>query len=200
MRDLISRGDLIASIDCICSSGGIWGEAFEAYKKAFKKLVEDIPSAEPPSDLKGIEIVRIKDIPEIHTVEASYVENYEDAIRKPPGAWKNELFPKILDGIDRCLKITCEKDRQTNNWIFTAKMHMIHPDELFLTVRNENAKEESRWIPVTQKQIDSIRERMCDEYCKWQDRPTLSSLWGICKTCPLQVNELEKWNETKEMP
>lgn len=41
---------------------------------------------------------------------------------------------------------------------------------------------------MTQEKIDTIRERMCDEYCVFY---TLSQLVkdGICKTCPL--NELE---------
>lgn len=42
---------------------------------------------------------------------------------------------------------------------------------------------------MTQEQIDSIRERMCNEYCKWPGMPVQRVLYEICKTCPL--NELE---------
>lgn len=140
------------------------------------------------SDLKRIEIVRIKDIPEVHTVEVSYVENYEDAIRMPPDTWKDKLYPKILDGIDKCLKITCEKDRQTNNWIYTAKMYMIHPDELFLTVGKENQELKSAY---NSGWVDAINYVIKHELFiepkkgKWVDIVEMDSGWkpfkvGMC--------------------
>ena len=42
---------------------------------------------------------------------------------------------------------------------------------------------------MTQDQIDNIRERMCDNYCKWQGMPVQRVLYDICNECPL--NELE---------
>ena len=43
---------------------------------------------------------------------------------------------------------------------------------------------------MTQEQIDSIRERMCAEYCRWVPRlPVTDALDIICEDCPL--NELE---------
>jgi hypothetical protein len=41
---------------------------------------------------------------------------------------------------------------------------------------------------MTQKQIDSIRERMCDSFC-WFTHMTGGKINAICETCPL--NELE---------
>lgn len=48
---------------------------------------------------------------------------------------------------------------------------------------------------MTQEQIDSIRERMCDEYCKWPGMPVQRVLYDICNKCPL--NELEASAEKK---
>ena len=42
---------------------------------------------------------------------------------------------------------------------------------------------------MTQEKIDNIRERMCDNYCKWQGMPVQRVLYDICNECPL--NELE---------
>ena len=53
---------------------------------------------------------------------------------------------------------------------------------------------------MTQEQIDSIRERLCDEYCRWFPRlPVTNALDIICEDCPL--NELEegpRWIPVKE--
>lgn len=40
-----------------------------------------------------------------------------------------------------------------------------------------------------QEKIESIRQRMCDEYCKWQGMPVQRVLYDICNKCPM--NELE---------
>lgn len=47
MNDLISKKNLIKSIDYIGTPGGIWAKPFEAYKEAFKEFVKGMPSAEP---------------------------------------------------------------------------------------------------------------------------------------------------------
>lgn len=47
MSDTIDRNLLIKNIDYIATPGGIWAKPFEAYKEAFKKFVEGMPSAEP---------------------------------------------------------------------------------------------------------------------------------------------------------
>lgn len=47
MNDLISKKNLIKSIDYIGTPGGIWAKPFEAYKEAFKEFVKGMPPAEP---------------------------------------------------------------------------------------------------------------------------------------------------------
>ena len=50
MNDLISKKNLIKSIDYIGTPGGIWAKPFEAYKEAFKEFVKGMPSAKPPPE------------------------------------------------------------------------------------------------------------------------------------------------------
>ena len=45
---------------------------------------------------------------------------------------------------------------------------------------------------MTQEQIDSIRERMCDEYCKWKGMPVQRVLYDICNKCPLAELEMNE--------
>lgn len=42
---------------------------------------------------------------------------------------------------------------------------------------------------MTQEKIESIKEKMCGNYCKWQGMPVQRVLYDICNKCPL--NELE---------
>lgn len=53
---------------------------------------------------------------------------------------------------------------------------------------------------MTQEQIDSIRERMCDEYCRFPRAPVAkmdkSLLEVLCNTC--QLNELEASAEPQD--
>jgi len=52
---------------------------------------------------------------------------------------------------------------------------------------------------MTQEKIDSIRERMCDDYCKWHGMPVQRVLYDICKACPLNELEEEETLEAEEI-
>ena len=82
-------------------------------------------------------------------------------------------------------------DREAVMEIILMPQNVSITEQLEMLKKLPSAEPKKR---MTQEQINNIRERMCDNYCKWQGMPVQRVLYDICNKCPM--NELEpKTNE-----